>query len=74
MADQEGYSSEGCGRCSDIDKLEAEIERLRAIETAARSVVLVVRATHDHTKWFESLGALMDLVSADQQLNGDSAK
>lgn len=38
--------------------LEAENERLRKIETAARAVWNAVSASGDHTSWFMSLGHL----------------
>lgn len=39
MADQEGYSSEGCGQCSEIEPMRAEIGRLRIRNAALVEIV-----------------------------------
>lgn len=47
------------------DAMRQEIERLRKIETVAKEVISVVRRTHVHEEWFDSLARLMRVVESD---------
>jgi len=43
--------------------LESELERLRAVDKAAKALIDVVRATPDHTEWFKPLSDLMRAIN-----------
>ena len=43
--------------------LESELERLRAVEVAAKAVIEAVCSTHDHTQWFKPLSELQHSLS-----------
>lgn len=45
-----------CGR-------DAEIERLRKIEEAAKGLLRAVDKTEDHTEWFAAIGTLAQAIN-----------